>query len=204
MAAALMAAGVSVVALALFAGAARWRAAAAVATAWILGGLVVVLTPLGERFRELGSASAAGLGDYERIVAWKSALPAIRDFWLCGAGYGTFRYLAPAYLPGGDGYGWLQLHNDWLESALSGGLIGSCLLLALAGALAVSIARRATALTSPRERIELLGIAIGLASLAIHAAVDFNHQIPANALMFATMAAIGAAPGGPERPMERG
>jgi cell division protein FtsW (lipid II flippase) len=202
MAAALMAIGLSIVALALFEGAARVRAALGVAAAWVLGSVIVILTPLGERFRELGLASAAGIGDYDRIVAWKAMLPAIRDFWLCGAGYGTFRYLAPSYLPGGDGYGWLQLHNDWLESALSGGLVGSCLLCALAAALVVAIVTRAKGLGSRSARIEHLGIAIGLASLAVHALVDFNHQIPANALTFVTIAAI-ATSRSPESPAER-
>jgi hypothetical protein len=193
MAAALMAVGASVLTFTVFDGAARTRAALTVGLAWVLGAAAVLLTPLGERFRELGSVGAAGIGDYERIVAWKSMLPALRDFWLCGAGYGSFRYLAPAYLPGGDGYGWLQLHNDWLESALSGGSIGSVLLVAVAATWVVAIAARARRLESRGARLEQIGMAIGLASLTVHAAVDFNHQIPANALTFVAIAAFAAS-----------
>ena len=38
--------------------------------------------------------------------------------------------------------------------------------------------------------LEQLGIALGLLTLSVHALVDFNHQIPANALLFVTIGAI--------------
>ena len=38
--------------------------------------------------------------------------------------------------------------------------------------------------------VSRLGLALGLTSLALHAVVDFNHQIPANALLFVAIAAL--------------
>jgi len=120
-------------------------------------------------------------------------LPAVRTFWLTGAGYGTFRWLAPAYVPAGDGGRWLQLHCDWLESALSGGVIGFCLLLAVAGTLAYAATARLRAAASRGEHLERVGLAVGLTSLAVHAFVDFNHQIPANALLFVALGAFATS-----------
>ncbi len=38
--------------------------------------------------------------------------------------------------------------------------------------------------------VSRLGLALGLGALALHAIVDFNHQIPANALLFVALAAL--------------
>jgi hypothetical protein len=39
-----------------------------------------------------------------------------------------------------------------------------------------------------------LGLTLGLIALAVHETVDFNLQIPANALLFVVLAAIAVAP----------
>ena len=38
--------------------------------------------------------------------------------------------------------------------------------------------------------VSRLGLALGLVSLILHAWLDFNHQIPANALLFVTLSAL--------------
>ena len=44
------------------------------------------------------------------------------------------------------------------------------------------------------EFMARLGPALGLVALTVHAVVDFNHQMPANALLFVTVAALALAP----------
>jgi hypothetical protein len=45
----------------------------------------------------------------------------------------------------------------------------------------------------PRD-LATIGLVLGLISLSVHAFFDFNHQVPANALLFTTLAAIAIAP----------
>jgi len=40
---------------------------------------------------------------------------------------------------------------------------------------------------------EAIGLLIGLATISVHALFDFNHQIPANGLLFTILAAMAAA-----------
>jgi O-antigen ligase len=187
LAAVTMSLGLSVLALTAVRPGRRLRVLAGLGAAWAAGAAVILATPLGERFRVFVSTGLGGTGGSDRAVIWKAMLPAIGRFWLTGSGYGSFRWLAPPYIPAGDGGRWLQLHSDWLESALTGGAIGFALLLALAATVAIAATSRLRAVSSRAARIEQIGLLIGLGSLAVHAAVDFNHQIPANALLFVVL-----------------
>ncbi|MFB3105260.1 MAG: hypothetical protein ACE1ZA_10040, partial [Pseudomonadales bacterium] len=46
------------------------------------------------------------------------------------------------------------------------------------------------AVRSSKRNLTATGLLIGLACLLAHAAVDFNHQIPANALLFVAVAGM--------------
>ena len=77
-----------------------------------------------------------------------------------------------------------EAHNDYLQVLLDLGLVGVSLVFPL---LAI-VFRRALARAdrSPLD-LALLGSLLGLAA---HALVDFNWQIPANALTYIALAAI--------------
>jgi O-antigen ligase len=110
----------------------------------------------------------------------------IGDFPITGSGFGTFREVFPRYLPRGSVFDWLQAHNDYLEVLLDGGIVA----LALVAWLAVAYGRRLVRAVRSSRSPARLGLALGIAALAAHAFVDFNHQIPANALLFVTLAAL--------------
>jgi O-antigen ligase len=168
---------------------ARLRRAAllGVAVLWITGVVIVLSAPLGGRFQSLFSG-AEGVSGNERALAWKASLGMLRDFPILGTGFGTFRFVFPSYVPAGEVSTWLQVHNDYLEVLLEGGAVAGVLLIWLVAA----YARRA--LPGGRSRLAAdpsrLGALLGVTSLAIHAFVEFNHQIPANALLFVVVAAI--------------
>jgi O-antigen ligase len=86
------------------------------------------------------------------------------------------------------------LHNDYLEVYLAGGLAAA----ALVAWLAVGYATRAFGVVRSElargSGLASLGLALGLLALAAHEAVDFNLQVPANALLFVVIAAIGVSP----------
>jgi O-antigen ligase len=124
-----------------------------------------------------------------RAAVWTSSTAMLVDFPFSGSGYGTFREVFPRYTPPGARARFAQAHNDYLEVLLEGGLVGFALLLWLVGAFGLQIQSRLRRVGSDR-RLLLHGLLAGIAALAIHAFFDFNHQMPANALLFVTMCAL--------------
>jgi len=150
------------------------------------------ILPSSERVGDLLATTGRDPMQVDRVVAWGAALPMLRDFAITGCGYGAFGDVFPAYLPTGERLRWEQMHNDFLEAALSGGAIGTGLLLWLLGGYARRAARR---LADARRAADgaTVGLGLGLVALTAHALFDFNHQIPANALLFVVLAALAVA-----------
>lgn len=121
----------------------------------------------------------------ERSEAARYAIQIARDFPWVGTGGGTFHLAFPHYQPPELHRGfWDHTHNDFVEFASETGLLGLLLLALLA---ADSAWRSVKLLVRSHDQLAR-GMAfaslMGLTSLLIHGAVDFNLQIPANALLF--------------------
>jgi O-antigen ligase len=165
------------------------------ALAVVLGGLILSKTLLAERVREFLDVTGGTYTEVDRLVSWRAALEMFGDFRLTGSGFGSFRDVFPHYMPSGEFARWAQLHNDYLELLVEGGLIAAVLALWLIVAYWRRALRGARHPGGAGVDPEALGLLLGLAALSIHAAMDFNHQIPANALLFTTLAAIAVARG---------
>jgi O-antigen ligase len=127
-----------------------------------------------------------------RLDLWRDMLPMVPRHPVFGVGWNAFATAYPWYrtLPGPDWIG--EAHNDYLQALTDGGVVGTVLVLSLVGvALRGALAR---ARRSPLD-VGLLGALLGL---ALHAIVDFNWQIPANAATWTALAAL-AAPSAPSR-----
>jgi O-antigen ligase len=86
-------------------------------------------------------------------------------------------------------------HNDYAEIAADVGLVGSLLLAAVALSTAVRVWGLATLRNTSVTRAAAYGVWMALCCVAIHSWVDFNLQIPANALTFTAILALAwAAP----------
>lgn len=121
----------------------------------------------------------------QRTAAGRAAMQIIRDFPLLGTGGGTFHLAFPHYKPENLLAGfWDHAHNDFVEFASEAGITGFLLLAAL---VMHSVMRSLRLLVQSRDQFAR-GMAfaslMGICSLLIHAAVDFNLQIPANAMLF--------------------
>ena len=116
------------------------------------------------------------------------------DYTLTGSGFGAFSEIIPAYLPRGESEHWLQLHNDYLELYLAGGLVAVALVAWLAVTFVVRVARAVWSESGRDRLLPSLGLALGLLAIAAHEAVDFNLQVPANALLFVVIAAMAVSP----------
>ncbi len=113
----------------------------------------------------------------------KSLLVAIPEYGLTGSGMGTFKTVYPSYKDEHITISYLYAHNDYLQFVLEGG--GGVILLAIAVLICLTVAYKAI-----RKRNDTLCKGLGFSSLMgvlailIHSTVDFNLQIPANAMMF--------------------
>jgi O-antigen ligase len=193
----------------------RWSAVAMVLVAGLLasrsrGGVsafagAALLLPFASRRRgwtALAVALLAGLGLFwigiadvmsafhargiqgSRLDLWRDMLPIVPRHPVFGVGWNAFATAYPWYrtLPGPDWVG--EAHNDYLQALTDGGLVGAVLTLGLVGAALRGAHARAR--RSPLD-LGLLGALLGL---ALHALVDFNWQIPANAATWTALAAL--------------
>lgn len=126
----------------------------------------------------------------ERLFAAEYALDMVRERPWLGFGGGSF-YIAFPRFKGEHPLGFYDhAHNDYVEVAATTGLVGLGLLLALC---AGAFWRAVRALDDDHPALArgmAAGIVMALISLALHSVVDFNLQIPANALTLSTILAL--------------
>lgn len=158
----------------------------------VIVGTWVGLEKVVERVKET-SVTEAGGGREESVelrqAAAMHALDLVRDFPVFGTGGGSFYNAYLRYRTPREGY-FDHAHNDYVEFAANYGLVGLALLggfvLASAGcALRVLLRRR-----SSLPRGVAFGSLMAMVALAIHSSVDFNLQIPANALTMVIVMAM--------------
>ncbi len=201
---ALAAGGLCLLALRLLRARGRGGAlAATLASALVLGGILVVMVPpeAHDRMRSLSGASF-------RLDTWKDTLRLASASPALGHGMGAFH---DAYPRVKRGHGILRVEhseNDYLETLAETGLLGLGLALAGAGLL-LARAARGGAGAEPVLRGIGQGAVAALAALAVHSCVDFNLRIPSNASLAALTAALAAAaagtrPGTLSRPLAGG
>ena len=171
----------------------RWIAILVVIALLAAGTGVAAMGFLGERVTEFLSATEDGLSSVNRWQILPSAIDLIGDFAIVGCGFGAFRDVFAHYVPPGDEGRWEHLHNDYLQVVAEGGAIGGVLVLLLTLGFLYQLFVRGAWRSRHSIDLELVGLAFGLLSLMAHAVVDFNHQIPANALLFVTLAALALA-----------
>jgi O-antigen ligase len=142
--------------------------------AWIgLGGVV-------EGFERRGLEAS-------RLVLWKDMARMVPRFPVLGVGFNAF---GTAYLHYQTIWRMLfigEAHNDYLQVLLDLGLLGA----ALVGSLLVTLFR-AAARAASRTPLDA-GVLGALLALGFHALVDFNWQIPANAITYVALSALAVS-----------
>jgi O-antigen ligase len=134
------------------------------------------------RYSVLGSEVTTPGG---RMAVWRRTLDIIRDFPLLGTGVGTFQFVFPRYREATTTAFYDYAHNDYLQLISESGLLGGALLAA-----GVFVLLRAWRRPGGGRAGAVLrsSCAFGLLAVAIHEAVDFSLQIPANLLAFTFLA----------------
>jgi len=132
-----------------------------------------------------------------RWLAARVAISILPDAGAVGFGPGTFRVLFPVYnnahKPPAPGF-WRFLHEDYLQTLLEWGWLGSALwALLLFGGIVFAIrnfSRPRAQNWSQRRRLMLPLVVIALCGVAVHALVDFTFQIASIQLYVATYLGI--------------
>ncbi|TAK86006.1 MAG: O-antigen ligase domain-containing protein [Betaproteobacteria bacterium] len=125
----------------------------------------------------------------QRVEPSVYALDMLKDYPVLGAGAGSFYGAFPRYRGPDIGAFYDHAHNDYTQFLVETGplgalLIGTLPLLALINAVLVLSRRR-----DPLARGFAFAALMGVTAIAIHSTVDFNLQIPANALAFVVLLA---------------
>jgi O-antigen ligase len=130
-----------------------------------------------------------------RIEAWRDAWDVIRAFPLFGTGLNTFGDAMLFYQRRNPGFHMAQAHNDYLQLAAEGGLLVVVPAVVAAVLLAHTIRQNLRAARSESRGYWIrAGAAIGLLAIAVQEVFEFSLQIPVNAFLFATLAAVALAP----------
>lgn len=126
----------------------------------------------------------------ERAYVFPDALEILKDHPVSGIGGGAFGTIFEQYKSDKVFYDYQHAHNDFLQIAIEYGLVG-LLLFGLIVVIAFRAAIRAQLLRhTPILKGAAFAAMMAIISLMIHSAVDFNLQIPANALLFTLICAV--------------
>jgi O-antigen ligase len=154
----------------------------------------------------LASASWRGFGHLQhwfadttdlesRREAWRDAWTVVRDFWMTGTGINTYRDAMLFYQKHVLEVWMTHAHNDYLELLAEGGLLVT---IPATLSLLLLVAAIVRSLNASRDHSYeywiRAGAAVGLIAIAIQETVEFSLRIPANSLLFVTLAAIAVSP----------
>lgn len=129
--------------------------------------------------------------EVSRIKIWHGSLDIIRDFLSLGTGLCTFVHIYPLYQTIESRAVFDHAHNDYLEFFSDLGLVGGVFVWGGLIWFLIWILKRWSERRHPYVVGVCLGTVTGAVSLLLHSAVDFNLHIPANALLFFVLLAVG-------------
>ncbi|WP_218673815.1 O-antigen ligase family protein [Candidatus Entotheonella palauensis] len=160
---------------------------------WILAmigaaGLWVGVDPLLTRLtvdEMSGELSSAG-----RLGLWRATWDMVKAFPLWGIGLSAYPVVFPRYQTAELNGHFLQAHNDLLQLIAETGWIGGSLLVGLLVLIGGGIVRGWQRRRDPFIRGMIPAGLSALVAMTLHALVDFNFHIPANAVLFTVVLAL--------------
>jgi putative inorganic carbon (hco3(-)) transporter len=125
-----------------------------------------------------------------RDEVYQHILDQLEDYQLTGSGLGSFYAVFPKYRKQDVGGYYIHAHNDYLEFATETGLVGITLLgLAVISSFIVAVIAQYRRRDPIMRGLSFAAI-MGICAIMIHSTVDFNLQIPANAITFMLLLAM--------------
>lgn len=185
-----------------------WRSGrlAVVAAAMVAALFFVAWVGASRAIERLSALRSPDVSLERRVSMARSAVHIFLDHPLKGCGLGTMVAVFPRYETAYDGRTVDHVHNDYLETLAETGLLGG-----LCGAVFLWLLFREARKSFEAEQGHFsLGLHAGaimaVGGMLLHSLVDFNLQLPANALLFLLQAYIVTAPALPSsspRPVMR-
>ncbi len=129
--------------------------------------------------------------DRGRTAIWRDTGRLINDFRWTGTGAGTFGNAIVPYQTSEPGYTIGQAHNHYLQIAAEGGYMVS-LPAALALILFLILFRRRLQDADPSDYLIRAGAGAGMAGVLLQSVWETGLRMPANAMLFAVLAAIAS------------
>jgi O-antigen ligase len=130
-----------------------------------------------------------------RVAAWHDGWHVVRDFPVVGTGIDTFSDAMLLYQKSNLGVHLAQAHNDYLQLLVEGGLLVGVPVAVALGLLVFAIRRSVNeARGDSYDYWVRAGATVGLVAIGIQETVEFSLQMPANAFLFATLAAVAICP----------
>ncbi|HYP27615.1 MAG TPA: O-antigen ligase family protein [Blastocatellia bacterium] len=165
----------------------------------ILAGIIWVgPDPVVKRIaQDIGQEAAQGepkTSQASRAVIWRDTLDMVKAHPLAGVGLGAFATAYPAYSRGDGSVVIAQAHNDYLQALADAGVVGLALALWFVALVFRQVARGVKS-RDPLVAALALGCGGGLFAMLVHSLVDFNLQLPSNALMFLLLSAVATHAG---------
>jgi O-antigen ligase len=184
---------VGAAAAAVFAGGIARRRFTLRRAAWVALGLAVMLV-IAAIYADMGAVATRFEGTFGdglsgRLLIWRQTVPLIRDFWPFGTGAGTYQTAMVLYQTMSRYFYVTHADNEVLQILAEGGvLLGLPVAVALvAGAVLVfnRLREDRTAMFWLRA-----GAATGIVALSAQNLIEMTVRVPANAVLFAVLAAI--------------
>lgn len=148
--------------------------------------------PLFQRFSEFEQYAETAQWDF-RTLTYMAAADMIRDYPWTGVGLGGFEFLYFKYRSYESarmtGELFSRTHSDFIQVLTETGIPGFAAIMAFLVSFTVAVFRGLRRNRSPISLVAVAGGMAGLGSMIFHSFVDFNMQIPANAMLFFILAA---------------
>lgn len=130
-----------------------------------------------------------------RMNHWQNSLLIFQDFSFFGVGAGNFQYLYPLYDNGFDKYRLLHAHNDYIELLVEQGIIGFGIIGAVILLCIKNAVQAIRQFQSLRQAAFAVASLLAISGFLMHSTVEFNFQIPSNAIYFFVFLAIALLQG---------
>lgn len=152
--------------------------------------------------RRFDETLAPSVRDRGRTAIWRDTGRLIHDFRWTGTGAGTFGDAIIPYQTTEPGYTIGQAHNQYLQIAAEGGFMVS-LPAVLALIVFLILFRRRLREADPSDYLIRAGAGAGMAGVLLQSVWETGLRMPANAMLFAVLAAIASCTPPVQAPRER-
>ena len=160
--------------------------AAIASVAWIGG------SEVGERISTVASHKQADLRSDIRAAIYRDALHMFAKRPVLGSGVNTFADVYPQFRSFYTNQTVNRAHNDYLELLTDSGLLGfGAGMWFLVAALKPAV-RKARSWAADVNGAVALSALLGISGILVHSLVDFNLEIPANAMLFYILCTLAA------------